>query len=173
MDGIGRLITVTQMKSNNANEEAMHGAEKQRGIINEQKALRGQQRALEDKVRDKEVTDTEYWQIRDMLVDAKLDTKGVDGTMSGILGHYDAGHQGEVGHWKGKLGAEGQEKTNQDLVDGIKAKFQDAVSALESEDKLGNFEIQDLMSTFNQAETLASSVLKKRDDTGNAVIGKV
>ena len=27
MDGIGRLITVTQMKSNNANEEAMHGAE--------------------------------------------------------------------------------------------------------------------------------------------------
>ena len=119
------------------------------------------------------MTDGEYWQIRDMLVDAKLDTKGVDGTMSGILGHYDEGHQGEVGHWKGKLGAEGQEKTNQDLVDGIKAKFQDAVSALESEDKLGNFEIQDLMSTFNQAETLASSVLKKRDDTGNAVIGKV
>ena len=151
----------------------MHGADKQRGIINEQKTLRGQQRALEDKVRDKEITDGEYWQIRDMLVDAKLQTTGVDGTMDGILGHYDAGHQGEFGHWKGKLGAEGHEKKNQDLVDGIKAKFQDAVSALESEDKLGNFEIQDLMSTFNQAETLASSVLKKRDDTGNAVIGKV
>ncbi|MFK7943830.1 MAG: hypothetical protein AB8B85_13075 [Paracoccaceae bacterium] len=42
-----------------------------------------------------------------------------------------------------------------------------------SEDKLGNFEIQDLMSRFNQAETLASSVQKKTDDTSNVVIGKV
>lgn len=40
-------------------------------------------------------------------------------------------------------------------------------------DKLGNFEIQDLMSTFNQAETLASSVQKKDDDRANAVIGKI
>ena len=44
---------------------------------------------------------------------------------------------------------------------------------LESQDKLGNFEIQRLMSSFNQAETLASSVMKKRDDTANAVIGKI
>ncbi|MEM8790265.1 MAG: hypothetical protein AAGE80_01510 [Pseudomonadota bacterium] len=42
-----------------------------------------------------------------------------------------------------------------------------------AEDKLGNFEIQDLMSRFNQAETLASSVQKKTDDTKNAVIGKI
>jgi hypothetical protein len=40
-------------------------------------------------------------------------------------------------------------------------------------DKLGNFEIQALMSDFNQAQTLASSVLKKRDDAGNAVIQKM
>jgi hypothetical protein len=46
-------------------------------------------------------------------------------------------------------------------------------NALEDTDKLGNFEIQDLMSRFNQAETLASSVQKKQDDTSNAVIGKV
>lgn len=37
----------------------------------------------------------------------------------------------------------------------------------------GSFEIQNLMARYNQSETLASSVQKKKDDTGNAVIGKV
>jgi bacteriocin-like protein len=44
---------------------------------------------------------------------------------------------------------------------------------LESRDRLGNFEIQDLMSRYNQAETLASSVQKKAADTASAVIGKI
>jgi hypothetical protein len=44
---------------------------------------------------------------------------------------------------------------------------------LQNEDKLGNFEIQRLMSSFNQAETLASSVLKKLSDTNSGVIGKI
>lgn len=44
---------------------------------------------------------------------------------------------------------------------------------LEAEDKLGNFEIQDLMSSFNQSQTLASNVQKKNDDTKSAVIGKI
>ena len=39
--------------------------------------------------------------------------------------------------------------------------------------QLGNFEIQSLMSAFNQAETLASSVQKKRDDTASSTIGKI
>lgn len=42
-----------------------------------------------------------------------------------------------------------------------------------TEPKLGNFEIQDLMSRFNQAQTMASSVQKKDSDTKNAVIGKI
>ncbi|MEM0945209.1 MAG: hypothetical protein AAGI70_14835 [Pseudomonadota bacterium] len=42
-----------------------------------------------------------------------------------------------------------------------------------AQDRLGNFEIQDLMSRFNQAETLASSVQKKTDDAKSAVIGKI
>jgi hypothetical protein len=41
--------------------------------------------------------------------------------------------------------------------------------SLDTDDKLGNFEIQDLMSQFNQAETLASSIQKKLDDTRNAM----
>jgi len=42
-----------------------------------------------------------------------------------------------------------------------------------AKDRMGNFEIQDLMSAYNQAETLASSVLKKRDDTSSSIIGKI
>ena len=47
------------------------------------------------------------------------------------------------------------------------------IKDLEAEDRLGNFEIQDLMSSFNQAQTMASNVQKKMDDTKNSVIGKV
>ncbi|MCC7383654.1 MAG: hypothetical protein IT384_17570 [Deltaproteobacteria bacterium] len=172
-NGIASLITVTQLKADNANEEALHGADKQRELIKEMKDLRAQQRAFDDKIRDKVVTDAEYWQIKAMLDEAGLDNKNWDGEYDGMLGHYDEGHSGEVGHWKAKLGTEGQEKANQDLADATKNQFQDAIKDFEAQDKLGNFEIQDLMSTYNQAETLASSVLKKRDDTGNAVIGKV
>jgi hypothetical protein len=39
--------------------------------------------------------------------------------------------------------------------------------------QLGNFEIQNLMSAFNQAETLSSSIQKEVDDTRNGVIGKI
>lgn len=38
---------------------------------------------------------------------------------------------------------------------------------------MSNFDIQDLMSRYNQSEALASSVQKKKDDTAGAVIGKI
>lgn len=44
---------------------------------------------------------------------------------------------------------------------------------IEADVKLGNFEIQDLMSRFNQAEQLSSSVMKKRDEVANGVIAKI
>lgn len=155
-NGINRLIVVTQLKSDNANEEALHGADKQRDLIKAQKDLRAQQRAVDDKLRDKTVTAGEENEIRAMLQGSDLKADDIN---------FNRGDR--------KLGTEGDQKTNQDLADAIKNRFQDAIKDLEAEDKLGNFEIQDLMSTYNQAETLASSVLKKRDDTSNAVIGKV
>ena len=39
------------------------------------------------------------------------------------------------------------------------------LDAITAEDRMGNFEIQRLMSAFNQAETLSSNVQKKIDDT--------
>lgn len=45
--------------------------------------------------------------------------------------------------------------------------------SLDSQGKLGNFQLQDLMNAYNQAETLASSVRKKQDDTNSGIIGKI
>jgi hypothetical protein len=56
---------------------------------------------------------------------------------------------------------------------GIKNALDNRDKDLQNQDKLGSFEIQSLMSEFNEAQTLASSVLKKKDDTGNAVIQKI
>ena len=47
------------------------------------------------------------------------------------------------------------------------------VSGGGSRNRMGNFEIQRLMSAYNQAETLASSVLKKLNETTTGVIGKI
>ena len=44
---------------------------------------------------------------------------------------------------------------------------------IESQDKLGNFEIQNLMSIYDRAGAIACSVLKKKDDAASTVIGKI
>lgn len=49
----------------------------------------------------------------------------------------------------------------------------DTVKALEGKDKLGNFEIQQLMSDYNQAESLASTVAKKMNDTVGCMMNKI
>ncbi|HEV8583964.1 MAG TPA: hypothetical protein VGT02_03235 [Methylomirabilota bacterium] len=54
---------------------------------------------------------------------------------------------------------------NADKVESIRKALDAAMKDLEAQDRMGNFEIQRLMSAFNQAETLASNVQKKMDDT--------
>jgi hypothetical protein len=57
------------------------------------------------------------------------------------------------------------------------ASLSDALAAAKnnaaSGDELSNFEIQNLMSQYNQSEQLASSVQKKKNDTANAVIQNI
>jgi hypothetical protein len=55
IDGISRLISVTQMKSNNANEQAMQAAKNQQGLIGQQKSSHSVQRTIDD-LRSKERT---------------------------------------------------------------------------------------------------------------------
>jgi hypothetical protein len=55
----------------------------------------------------------------------------------------------------------------------VRKALEETMKELEDKDKLGNFEIQQLMSDYNQSETLASSVAKKLTDTLSCVIGKI
>ncbi|HSI35817.1 MAG: hypothetical protein ACAI43_27485 [Phycisphaerae bacterium] len=50
-------------------------------------------------------------------------------------------------------------------ADAARARLGGRLKQLEGNDRMGNFEIQRLMSAFNQAETLSSNVQKKMDDT--------
>ena len=46
--GIQSLIAVAQMKAENANDEALEGANRQRDLVRQQQQIRANQRALED-----------------------------------------------------------------------------------------------------------------------------
>jgi predicted nuclease with TOPRIM domain len=58
-------------------------------------------------------------------------------------------------------------------IETLQKKFDDKMKDLEAKDKLGNFEIQDLMSQYNQSESTTSNVLKKLSDTKKYVINKI
>lgn len=73
----------------------------------------------------------------------------------------------------GLKGGQAAVDDTQDAIDALRSRLEDAQKTLESEDKLDNFEIQVLMSRFNQAATTASAVKKKAADTENAVIQKI
>lgn len=55
----------------------------------------------------------------------------------------------------------------------VRKSFDGKLKELEAEERLGNFEIQRLMSTYNQMETLSSSVQKKADDTASGQQQKI
>jgi len=55
----------------------------------------------------------------------------------------------------------------------LKKQLEAATKDLESQDRMGNFEIQRLMSEFNQAETQSSNVRKKLEDTKNVIVSKL
>lgn len=59
------------------------------------------------------------------------------------------------------------------FAEALKRKFEEANKDLENQDKLGNFEIQTLMSDFNQTQALANSTKKKMDDQSSSVLGKI
>lgn len=62
---------------------------------------------------------------------------------------------------------------NSDAVDSVRDRLQDDEKDLEADDKLGNFEIQDLMKKQNQSQTLQSNVKKKKDDTQDSAVRNV
>jgi hypothetical protein len=175
--GIDRLMYVCEMKRQNANESALDGADKQRVLVKEQKDIRDRQRKLEEFVGDKNLTDGEYWAIARMMNDSGLSTQNtVDGSYNGILGYFDAGHSGEVGHWNASIGKDASnalDKANADKIESVRKGFEGKQKDLEAEDKMGAYEIQDLMSQYNQSESLLNSVRGKLDKTTEGGISKI
>ena len=160
-DGISRLIAVTQLKAQNANDDAMHGADKQRDLVGKQRNLREAQRKLDEVSRDKVMSGSDQNAMRNAI--SSLNGEGIN-----VSYNYSFRGGGEAGDI-----SDTNQKHNADEIDRMRKDLEGAMKDLEAMDRLGNFEIQDLMSQYNQAETLASSVLKKRDDTAGALINKV
>ncbi len=160
--GISSLVAVTMLKADQANEDALHGADKARNLVTSQREARSRLRAFEDMVRDNEVSSGDEATIERMLGEINSEAgMSLDTNMS-LQGNRQTGDVSDAA-----------QAANAQEVDGVRSRFEDAIQDLESQDKMGNFEIQDLMARFNQNQQLASSVQKKKDDTSSAVIGKV
>lgn len=67
--------------------------------------------------------------------------------------------------------AEVREALNQ--LERAREALHDTLKNLDSMDQLGSFQINQLMSDYNQAESLASSVAKKMKDTVGCMINKI
>jgi hypothetical protein len=60
-----------------------------------------------------------------------------------------------------------------DAVQQVRDRLDGAGKDLQSQDKLGNTQIQTLMSNYNEAETTMSSLIKSFHDAKNSNIGKI
>jgi hypothetical protein len=161
-NGIEAILTVVETRSNDANEEALLKANSARENIAKQKQLRQASRDFEEIARSDndgngtaEISSAEMTEIRNLLSDSGLNSGGL--TRMG----------------SGDIGVTGDAQDNSRMIENARGRFQDAIKDLEADDKMGNFEIQDLLSRSNQAETLRSSIRKKLDDTAGAQIGNV
>lgn len=169
INGIQQLVAVSQLKSRSANDEALNGADKQKDLIKNQKAFRKAKRVLESVISGGTL-DKAKWK--------KLKSAHAELYKHGLVDNYD--NRGPAFYWTNSAHTEiglGDKnkwfKNNQSTVDRLTGIYDDGLEDLAAQDDLGNFEIQDLMSSFNQAETLASSLRKKLDDASSAVVAKV
>lgn len=173
--GINRLIAVTQMKVQDANDEAKQGADQMRDIMDRKKVLRNAKRALEQDMSDGKIDNIHEHQ------GFYNTAKGAHGSIDGAwkFTNPNTGQTSEGTYGKGTKGwgsmgdSNAWDKANKATFEGLKNAYADAIEDLESTEKLGHNEIQMLMSQYNQNEQLAGSVFKKMDDAGNAIIGKI
>ncbi|MBK6688855.1 MAG: hypothetical protein IPG45_30575 [Deltaproteobacteria bacterium] len=170
--GIESLKVLSHMQAASASDDAADAANKGRDLLIEQKNVRARQQAFERAVGDKVLTEKEYADLNAMLGEVGMSKDGVDYTNSGVLGHYSGG----AGTWTASLDAGSEDKTardNANKVENMRKNFDGKLKEIESQERLDNFGIQELMSRYNQSEQLAASIEKKEGDTQNAVISKI
>lgn len=173
-DGINRLINVTQQKASNANDAALEGANKQKDLIADKKNLRGLQNTFETFVKDsslsKSDTSMKYASEASISKPAVYLTKFANSAFE-TQGKYSAAslskNIAEVSSNPTRY-ARGLNA----YIAAFKNSFEKSADA-SGKDKMGNSEIQALMSDLNEAQTLASSTKKKLDDQNSSAIGKI
>lgn len=67
----------------------------------------------------------------------------------------------------------GGDKDKNETLDKIQEQMEQALQDLEAQDRQTNFEIQVLMSQYNQAEQAAAAIRKKQEETEKATIKKI
>ncbi len=168
--GINRLIVVTQAKMQDANDEAAQGANQARDLMARKKIIRKAKRDLEADNADGNIDN--YAQMRSNYYEAVGADASIDGEWStknlktGKYWYTDGKKFGTSGDSKAH-------KENKELVEKLISAYEGAHEDLDSQEKLGNMEIQDLMSRYNQAEQLPGSTFKKKDDADLAIVNKI
>lgn len=87
------------------------------------------------------------------------ETLALDQTLVKLRTGFDAVEQ-RIGSTGGRTSVD----ASRAAIDALRSRFESAIKDIETKDKMGNFEIQTLMSAYNQAQTAASDVKKKADD---------
>lgn len=195
-DGINRLIGVSTLKADQANQDALNGADKQRDLIKKQQGLRNNQDAFSKSATPPQTGNPMLQQqIKMGLMPANQlppEMMTLNSMLQGL--NNSPRDPASLGNSIGKIKPQitklqgitdklingfdyaekqGVSKGGKQSAEALRKKFDDMMKDLEAKDRMGNFEIQRLMSSYNQAETLASSVQKKADDTQSATIGKI
>lgn len=160
--GIASLKILAHMQAASASDDAADAANKGRTLLIEQKNVRARQQAFERAVGDKELTTGERDNLAAMMGEIGMST-GTLNTLQAENGKYtaDAGSDSKIS------------RDNANRVETIRKDFDGKLKEIESQERLDNFGIQELMSRYNQSEQLAASIEKKEGDTQNAVISKI
>ncbi len=176
--GIDALKGLSSLQAAAASEDAQDASNKGRDLLINQKNVRARQQYFERAVADKVMDEHEYATLNHMMGEVGMDKFGVDYTNSGVLGTYEKNSDGtnKAGSWTGKLDAgsdKDYERDNANKVETMRKNFEGELKDLESQERLDNFGIQELMSRYNQAEQLASSIEKGDSTAQNAIISKI
>lgn len=90
-------------------------------------------------------------------------------SLQDAIHHAAEGFDHVISAVKGLFDPSGSANVINDVKNALDSKDKD----LQSQDKLGNMQIQTLMSNYNEAQTTMSSIEKKKDDTGKSVIENI
>ena len=178
LDGISKLIGVTQQKAENANDGATSAAEKQKSLVAQKQSIRAAQSAFETLSKDSVVTMGDVKTITGTIGSQATIAKPADYLSRFAKSGFDASSKFSSTALMKDLATVGSNATRfasgiGAFMKALKKAFEDANKGIESQGKTDNFAIQNLMSSYNEATTLASSTKKKTDDQSSSVIGKI